>query len=364
MVKTIDNQFHPDVVPPPGDTIKDTLETLGMKQAEFAKRMGVSEKYVIDLLDGRAPLSADTALKLERVLNVPARFWANLELGYREHLARMAEQARLRLSARWARLFPLRDMAKLGWLEQPKDDLTAAHRLLTYFGCASKEQWEELWPNADVVFRHAPAQKSDWNAVTAWLRRGQMEALELKLPAFDSEKWSHSLRTIRESITPDPKVFQKLMVSECAKAGVGLIFLPTLPKVAVSGACVWHNQMPCIYLSLRYKTDDHLWFSFFHEARHVSQNVRKRLFVDEPQQAVDDPKECEANDYAAEMLIPAAAYAGFVRSGNFDEASVRSFARELSVTPGVVVGRLQHDQHVPWASALNRVKQHYVWVND
>jgi hypothetical protein len=43
--------------------------------------------------------------------------------------------------------------------------------------------------------------------------------------------------------------------------------------------------------------------------------------------------------------------------------SVRAFAKELKVTPGVVVGRLQHDQHVPWASSLNKLKQHYIWTS-
>lgn len=84
MAETIQTQFHPDLVLPPGETIKESLEGLGMKQAELAKRMGVSEKYIIDLLSGTAPLTAETALKLERVFNVPGRVWTNLELAYRD----------------------------------------------------------------------------------------------------------------------------------------------------------------------------------------------------------------------------------------------------------------------------------------
>lgn len=362
MAKTISNQFHPDVVPPPGDTIKESLEALGMKQAEFAKRMGVSEKYVIDLLCGDAPLSADTALKLERVFNVPARFWTNLELGHREYLTRQNETEQLTASVGWARRFPINELDALGWVERAADDLTIAHRLLTYFGCASEARWHDFWDSADAVFRHSTVRESDWHAVTAWLRRGQMEAQELTLPEHDTEAWDKALTIIRANISPDPRVFQKLMTVECAKAGVGLIFLPALPKMAVSGACVWHNQTPCIYLSLRYKTDDHLWFSFFHEAKHVWQNIRKRLFVDEPRQAVNDSKEIEANEYAAKTLLPSSAYRDFVTTACFDGWSVRAFAKEQKVTPGVVVGRLQHDRHVPWASRLNQLKQHYIWT--
>jgi HTH-type transcriptional regulator / antitoxin HigA len=362
MAKTIRNQFHPDLVFPPGDTIKESLEALGMKQSEFARRMGVTEKYVIDLLGGAAPLSADTALKLERVFNVPARFWTNLELSYREYLARQKEVGLLTASVEWARQFPLKELAALRWVERDDDELTNAHRLLTFFGCASEKQWQDVWGNAAAVFRHSAALGSDWHAVTAWLRRGQMEARERRLPDHDVAAWEKSLAIIRANISPEPRVFQDLMVAECAQAGVGLLFLPALPKMAVSGACVWQSQNPCIYLSLRYKTDDQLWFSFFHEAMHVRQNIRKRLFVDEPRQAVDDPQEEAANKYAAETLIPRRVYEDFVNAARFDSWSVRAFAKELSVTPGIVVGRLQHDQHVPWASRLNQLKQHYTWT--
>jgi addiction module HigA family antidote len=362
MAKTISNQFHPDVVPPPDDTIKESLQALGMKQAEFARRMGVTEKYVIDLLAGDAPLTADTALKLERVFNVPARFWTNLELSYREFLTRQKETGPLKASVGWARKFPLKEMAVMGWVERAADELTNAHRLLTYFGCASEAQWRDLWDTADAVFRHSAVRESDWHAVTAWLRRGQMEAQELDLPEHKTGAWDDVLKTIRANISADPRAFQKLLMAECAKAGVGLRFLPALPKMAVSGACVWYNQNPWIYLSLRYKTDDQLWFSFFHEAMHVRQNVRKRLFVDEPRHAVNDPKEIEANEYAADTLIPRSAYRAFLRMARFDAVSVQAFARECGVTPGVVIGRLQHDQYVAWASPLNRLKQHYVWT--
>lgn len=362
MAKTIQNQFHPDLVAPPGATIIESLEALGMKQAELAKRMGVSEKYVIDLLCGDAGISAETALKLERVFNVPSRFWTNLEQGYRNFLARREEAKRLTQSIGWMEQFPLKEMAEIGWLERTKDKLTDTHRLLTFFGCASEEQWLDLWGKADAVYRHSATRRSDPHALAAWLRRGQVEALESELPKYNPVAWETALKAIRDNISAEPKHFQKLMVEQCAQAGVGLVFLPALRKMAVSGACVWHSQNPYIYLSLRYKTDDHLWFSFFHEAQHVWQNVRKRLFVDEPLQAVDDPLETQANDFAAETLIPAEAYDDFVQAGRFDAYSVQGFAKQQKLTAGVVVGRLQHDQHVTWASPLNRLKMHYVWA--
>jgi HTH-type transcriptional regulator / antitoxin HigA len=44
-----------------------------MSQAELARRTGLSAKHINLILKGTAPITPDTALKLERVLNIPAR---------------------------------------------------------------------------------------------------------------------------------------------------------------------------------------------------------------------------------------------------------------------------------------------------
>lgn len=72
---------------PSGVTLLETLETMGMSQAQLAAAIGITEENVSALVKGNEGLSEDTALKLERVLGVDAVFWRNLEQRYRRHLA-------------------------------------------------------------------------------------------------------------------------------------------------------------------------------------------------------------------------------------------------------------------------------------
>ncbi|MFZ2422357.1 MAG: HigA family addiction module antitoxin [Anaerolineae bacterium] len=88
--------FEPDWLSPPGDTIADVLEERGWSRVEFAQRIGYTPKHVNQLLRGKAPISEDTALRLERVLGSTARFWLQRETEYREALARRAEAVTLR----------------------------------------------------------------------------------------------------------------------------------------------------------------------------------------------------------------------------------------------------------------------------
>jgi HTH-type transcriptional regulator/antitoxin HigA len=84
---------------PPGATIREQLENRGMKQKEFALRMGLSEKHISRLINGQAELTEDVALRLESVLGLPASFWNNLEVLYREQLARVNAENRLEKDA-------------------------------------------------------------------------------------------------------------------------------------------------------------------------------------------------------------------------------------------------------------------------
>lgn len=75
------------------------------------------------------------------------------------------------------------------------------------------------------------------------------------------------------------------------------------------------------------------------------------------------PEEEEANSFAANMLIPKRDYKRFMMLGNFSKASVKHFARKVNIAPGIVVGRLQHEQQIPHNS-LNDLKRKFVLIDD
>lgn len=77
------------VATPPGATIKEQLVVYGMSQKEFAIRMGMSETHISRLINGKAQLTSDIAIRLEMVLGLPALFWRNLESIYREKLLKV-----------------------------------------------------------------------------------------------------------------------------------------------------------------------------------------------------------------------------------------------------------------------------------
>ena len=86
MTNVLKNEYQPDYVSAPGETLLETLETIGMSQAELAKRMGRPIKTINEIIQGKAAITAKTALQLEQVLAVPASFWLKREHHYQEAL--------------------------------------------------------------------------------------------------------------------------------------------------------------------------------------------------------------------------------------------------------------------------------------
>ena len=93
--KKDNNDFMPTVAIPPGETVKENMEFLGMNQKELAARLNITPKHLSNIINGNAPITYDTALKLESVIGPSAQFWMNLETNYQLNKARLEKRAKL-----------------------------------------------------------------------------------------------------------------------------------------------------------------------------------------------------------------------------------------------------------------------------
>ena len=355
-----DLAYLPDYPVPPGETLLETIEALGMTQADLAARTGRTLKTINEIVKGKAPIRPDTALQLERALGVPASFWNNRERNYREVLARREERERLRGQVKWLSELPVRSMVKLGWVRPSRDKVRLLQELLNFFGVASPDQWHGLWGGREIAFRKSAVFRSNPGAVAAWLRKGEVDANRIRCAPYDESKFRAALSGIRALTVEPPDVFQTELVRMCAEAGVAVIFTPELPGTRVSGATRWLSpDKALIQLSLRYKTNDHLWFTFFHEAGHILLHGKREVFLEAEKS--EDGKEKEADRFASNVLIPRRAYQKFVERGARNQGEIRRFAERLGIAPGIVVGRLQHDGIIP-QSYFNDLKIRLAWA--
>jgi HTH-type transcriptional regulator / antitoxin HigA len=352
--------FTPDWVSSPGDAIADLLEERDWTQAQLAERLGYTTKHISQLINGKAPINEETALKLERVMGSTAAFWLRYEAQYRAALARKEEENRLKGWTSWLDELPVKDLMNQGVI--PKCRLIAKNKpglvkkLLQFFGVASPEDWQNYYVGMEVDFRRTREKQSDIGAISTWLRLGEIKAEQLDSPKYSKPKFEKAVRQILTLTVLPPEEFEPQMQKLCWEAGVVLVLVPSIKKAHVSGVARWLNpHKAVIQLSLYGKTNDRFWFNFFHEAAHILLHDKKNIFLDEwdSGESLKSEQEREADKWSREFLIPSE-YEGELAKLKH-ETDVINFAQRIGIHSAIVVGRLQHD-HLIDCSWMNSLK--------
>lgn len=353
MTETL-STFSPDWISPPGDTILDLLEEHDWKQTELATRTGYTTKHISLLINGKAPITEETAIKLERVVGGTARFWLTREAHYRAMLVRIAERTSLNTQSIWLKAIPLKDMISFGWIRAFADKGEQVAECLRFFGVATVELWKQKYGEPAAAFRSSDKFTKHAGAVAAWLRQGERKATTLQTEPYNPATFKETLGALRIlTREANPEIFIPELIQSCAKTGVAVVIEPAPKGCPVSGATLWLSRdKALLMLSLRYKTNDHFWFSFFHEAGHLLRHGKRLRFI-EMEGALGDGHEEEADQFAANWLIPAHDERNLATLEK-TESAIRAFADKLKIAPGIVLGRMQKEEMIPWSSRLNK----------
>ena len=350
--------FQPRWASAPGDTIREALEERQLSVEDLADRLTLTDADARRLVLGDLPINTVLAEGLAASIGGTARFWSDREAQYQQSLG-------LLRADEIAEKLPISQMAEFGWIQTADNWEERAQYALRYFGVQDAESWNERWGKVleNTRFRTSPSFASADAAIAVWLRQAEIEVDTMKIGPWSSEAFRAALRAIR-AITKlgDPVLFVPKVQALCASAGVAVAFVRAPKGCKVSGAAfLAHNQIPTIVLSARHLTDDHLWFTFFHESGHVLQHELSSAFLDTFDEDVDaSVNETEADDFAQEILLPHGLEQMHSRTSAPTMREVVLFASAIGIAPGIVVGQLQHAGLVE-QNRLNKLKRRYVW---
>lgn len=357
-------EYEPDDVLPPGDTLKEQLEALGIPQADLARRTGLSTKHINQIVQGSAVLTPETALLLERAVGIPASLWNQMEAAWRTHVSRIESREALSGHLEWLKHFSLGELVKRGILPTRECTVDNLERLLTFFGVADPKVAENVWRSYRTAFRRSTVLKPDDYATAVWMRQAELKARTLDCAPYDRTLLLDLLPKLRALTVEEPAIWLSEIPRLCAQAGVAVVFVPAPPNSRVSGVTRWLTpEKVGVALSDRFKKDDHFWFTLFHELGHVLLHGKRLTFIDNTRRDDDatpegDRSEAEADAFAADTLIPPEHTAAYRRLAQHPTpfTKIQSFARQASIAPGIVVGRLQHDRSLDWTHG-NKLKR-------
>lgn len=315
---------------------------MGIK--EFAIKTGKPEKTIHAVLNGSSNITAEMAILFEQVLKAPANIWLRIQKEYEEYHARLSYEESKKDSYEWAKAFPYTDLVTKGFVESASTIEAKAQNLFQFFNIATVKSWEDLYINQGlkVQFRTSLQYTHEQHSVSAWLRKGEIDAKSMDVSAYNEAKFKLALHSCRQIMVDKPTSFFKELQTVCASAGVKVVFTRSIKKAPITGAARWVGAHPLIQLSAYKKKYDGFWFSFFHEAAHILLHDKRDVFLEDVKYTeLDQLKENEANEFALNWVCPKEPFKAFVKQGDYSDNAIIDFAQKVKTHPCHVVAQLR-----------------------
>ena len=328
----------------PGDTIQEHIDHIGMSQAELAERLGRSVPKLNELIKGKAPITKETATRLDYVLGVPASFWLNLERQYQDELLGIEQLEYLEQCKGWLKGFPLAALKKMKAIPNTKNKYELVAGLLKFFRVASPAEWSSIYEGSSLAFKIELRHTADPKAISAWLRIGELQAEKLDLKRFDKKKLSGSIPSIQEISFKKPHNWMEELQRVCSLCGVALVYTPCISKAPIYGATRWikNKTIPLIQVTDRQKDYNAFWFTFYHELAHIKYHNKSDIFIDGLKEILPDKnKEAEADEFAARMLLTEKDRNELHQYSSFTKELVLMLSEKFNRHPGIIVSQIQ-----------------------
>ncbi len=342
LVELYEERHHPIGYPDPISAIKFRMDQANLAPRDLAPFIG-SRAKVSEVLSGKRAITMSMARALHQHLGIPA------DVLLQEPGASLPDALP---DLEFGR-FPLRAMAKEGWIPCIQDLKDQAEELVT-----------DLMDRAGGrVFAAAPLYrkndsrrvnaKTDDYALRAWCWQVMAQARETgSVAKYRSDAISPPLlrEVARMSVSEDGPVQAREFL---AQNGIGLEFVNHLPRTHLDGAALrLVDGRPVIGLTLRYDRIDYFWFTLLHELGHAGLHLGdcsgETGFVDDHslrgvESGGNDTTEQEADQLAQDALIPPEIWDYGTILENPGPMAVLQMAWESQVHPAIVAGRVRYE---------------------
>jgi plasmid maintenance system antidote protein VapI/Zn-dependent peptidase ImmA (M78 family) len=354
--------FTPEWFSKPSDTLRSLMSRKGISANALAERAGWQRSFVAELLSGSEAIDDQIAQELARQLGGTPAFWLRRQSQFEEQLVTVSARVSRQVAVNWLRTLPVKEMREQGWLRTTASHEDAFRASLAYFDVATPEEWQDRYGDFanDFRFKSSPTFESKVGALAAWLRQGELQTELVATGPWNREKFRRGLLEIRElSRSKNPDSFVPKLREACSALGVAIAFVKAPQGCRASGASRFVNPSRALMiLSFRYLSDDHFWFAFFHEAAHLILHGEGKTFID-GDIAAPSREEDEANAFSAGVLVPTNRFEEMISLPPRVENIIR-FARSIGVSPGIVVGQMQHHKALG-PNQMNGLKRRFSW---
>ena len=335
----------------PGILIKDEIEARpDLNQKELAKELGVKPSFINEIIKGKRPVTADLAILLERILEIPADYWMKFQSQYEIDKARIKDKNinRLKNIEIWKVIkeyVPVSYFRKNGYLI---DNLEVDIKTLkNIYDVNSVDELVSTYAKSKIsFFRKSNKLLIDEKNMFAWSSLAFYEANNQYINTFSFDNINQLNKDLNKIFFENDNTISKVQ-SLLNQYGIKLVLIPKLDKTPIDGFSFWSMDNPAIALTLRHNRIDNFAFTIMHEIAHIELHLKSnkdKTFMDFTNKSKTDNYEKEADAYAQEKLISKNLWNIIVKNGlPISDEKIIEIAERHLVNPAILLGRISYE---------------------
>jgi HTH-type transcriptional regulator/antitoxin HigA len=335
LIGSYENENHPVPPPTPLEAIEFAMDQRGLKQKDLVPFLG-SKSKVSEVLAGKRKLTLKMIRALHKGLGIPA------DTLLKEAGKKLPETL---ADVDWGQ-FPVKEMAKRGWLEGAKDLPDRAEEAVRNL-MAQVGQPDCLPMACYRCGLSRTAADIDMYAVQAWLLGVQLKAQRIETTGSYDGKLDEIFlnRLARLSMFSDGP---RKAVEYLSSKGIKLLVEPHFPHTKLDGAAILQSGVPVVALTLRYDRIDNYWFTLLHECAHVIKHLSEdnSLILDDFESESVDEREHEANTLARDAVVPIDIWEDHkvTKLKTPKKEHIIELAHQMEVHPALIAGRIRYER--------------------
>ena len=318
-----------------GKYLKDYLEYNNISQTEFATRIGITQKHMNEIINGKTRITLEMAGNIERLTGIKSEFIINVEN------SRILKENILRQYGN------IDNLKKRNWIKfkDETDILQVCIDLLDFLKIKDFDIIPKL--EKQILFKKTG---NDFNKIALWIAHCDETIKQQNVNEYNSYNLMLLIKDLQElaynnSIDID-KVRELLN-----KYGIYFACEKALTGTKIRGCFRVKGKQPAIYVTDNYAGKDSFFFELFHELGHCKSDYnegKNKVIIDG-----NDLKEEKADKFALEVMIPEKIWKKIV-DGEINEKTLKEISIQEKIPMSFIVGRLAKNGIITYKSKLYR----------
>ena len=312
--------------------LKDYLEFNNISQTEFASRLGISQKHMNELLNGKMSITLERAAQIYHLTNIPIEFIINAEnrKNITEYLLNKYGSEK-QVQEVIKKEFFMNELLKRNWIDF-KDTTNSIQNYMDLLDFLKVSNLEAL----NMVQEKTLFKKSgeNINKLSLWIARCDELSKNQKVKEYIPVSFNFLIQDLKEEAYKDFSIenIQKILNDY----GIYFVVEKALLGTKVRGCFKVKSKNPAIYITKNYSSKDSFFFELFHELGHCKSdyNEAKNKVIVEG----NEKQEKRADEFALNTMIDKEVWLQI--ENDYNEENILKISKQNKIPMSFIVGRL------------------------